>query len=894
MQFLGLRACHSSVAVVQLGVVLIMSLVRASLRTKRLNKDDNLFIKDPDGVQLVSSKYYQGHELDWVALEIARKADQKPDLSNPSTYKWRVLNTQKFPVKSSLSGNTLDVKAALKVFAYRARLAQLTGLDPPPSLRNARTWDDSHVKVRKAARNLAQAIQRSVNVLFDSKAAQPVVLKKDWRDRSKLFWAIEVSLGVDNSIENTIIHLSVERDASNHDENSKGSWVASVTELEAILGLWCFSLKRDSSNLLSPLTINRVISTNPKDESEFDLWRVAGDSEMRETKVSSPLHPNALWVREDGAVREAEEPLLGVRAQIFFGLYLLPIPAEGPMTILETPLGMFTLGRCVQEIYSLFLVSILQIVEKIGGQTMVDKESGRLVNDNVSSLLNAFTSHELGSIGDAFSCIIPALNVDGHLPKAQSLHLKYSIDAGLQDMAIRMLKHVDNPDMGDNDNWTPLMSAAGKGYGNVVKALLATGKVDGWGALQASVQKGDRLMAETILKIGHVHPDPDPQRLWDHRASLLQIAAERESEDIVDLLLFWNASPDMMDERGWTPLCVAVGKGHQQIASKLLQTGKVDVNLRYPEGRRNMTLVQVAIEGEFNEVARELLKTGNILDVDARDQEGHTPPFAAAEKGQDEIIQLLLATGRVDINAATIHGWTPLTIALDKGFSQTAKILINTKKMDLNVVYPSGRPGRSLLQAVIEAGFNDVAELLISNTQVSVDREAQDGWSPLLAAAERGQTHLVQLLLTRNVDPSIKHERGWTPVSVAVDKGYSETVELLLKTGQVNPNDRHPSSRASMVQVATDEGFEDTLRILLEVGKADPDVKSRDSWTPLGKATRWGKENIVRMLLKTGQVDLNYRSPKGESLLELAERSWNKEVIRLIKEAIERSPGPQE
>ncbi|KAH7125960.1 putative ankyrin repeat protein [Dactylonectria macrodidyma] len=62
-QFLGLRACHSSVAVMQLGITLLMSLIRALLRTQRLKKEDNFMVDDPD--------FFQGHELDCLALKMA-------------------------------------------------------------------------------------------------------------------------------------------------------------------------------------------------------------------------------------------------------------------------------------------------------------------------------------------------------------------------------------------------------------------------------------------------------------------------------------------------------------------------------------------------------------------------------------------------------------------------------------------------------------------------------------------------------------------------------------------------------------------------------------------------------------------------------------------------------
>ncbi|KAK2016917.1 hypothetical protein LZ32DRAFT_523896, partial [Colletotrichum eremochloae] len=62
LQFVGLRAMHSVVSVLQLGVILFASIIRASLRTQRLRREDNLLHDRPDEVE--------GHELDFLALHI--------------------------------------------------------------------------------------------------------------------------------------------------------------------------------------------------------------------------------------------------------------------------------------------------------------------------------------------------------------------------------------------------------------------------------------------------------------------------------------------------------------------------------------------------------------------------------------------------------------------------------------------------------------------------------------------------------------------------------------------------------------------------------------------------------------------------------------------------------
>jgi TRAP-type C4-dicarboxylate transport system permease small subunit len=80
VQFIGLRGLHSSVQVYQLAVVLIMSVLRALLRTKRLDPSDNLFnITENLGnmdknmsEDINMTINLRGHELDLLAFDIYR------------------------------------------------------------------------------------------------------------------------------------------------------------------------------------------------------------------------------------------------------------------------------------------------------------------------------------------------------------------------------------------------------------------------------------------------------------------------------------------------------------------------------------------------------------------------------------------------------------------------------------------------------------------------------------------------------------------------------------------------------------------------------------------------------------------------------------------------------
>ncbi|KAI9854439.1 MAG: hypothetical protein M1813_001233 [Trichoglossum hirsutum] len=59
-----------------------MSVILAALRTESLRKEDNLMADHPD--------FYQGHELNWLALELGNKC------------KWRVFSSGSYrPDRSS-------------------------------------------------------------------------------------------------------------------------------------------------------------------------------------------------------------------------------------------------------------------------------------------------------------------------------------------------------------------------------------------------------------------------------------------------------------------------------------------------------------------------------------------------------------------------------------------------------------------------------------------------------------------------------------------------------------------------------------------------------------------------------------------------------------------------
>jgi hypothetical protein len=278
-QFVGLRAMHAAIALAQLGVTLVMATLRASLRMKRSGL--NLLREEGNKVH--------GHELDWLAMliedcdvwdVIGPKEHTKPELmqfserpnrneiarsvviggildeNTPNPLEVEVENVaylqreQKNPsnpaAKKIREGEDKDAdpmakdvprpNLAVRVMKTRARLARLTSLecDLP--------WD---LETRYQARNLKIAIEGAMNVLY----SDGVSLIEGWQKASAFCWPINCNIqakvqdqkaSAGDSQDPAYLSLRRSRDTGS---GAMAPWKVDESELEAVLGLWLWSLK---------------------------------------------------------------------------------------------------------------------------------------------------------------------------------------------------------------------------------------------------------------------------------------------------------------------------------------------------------------------------------------------------------------------------------------------------------------------------------------------------------------------------------------------------------------------------------------------------------------------------------------------------------------------------
>jgi len=116
----------------------------------------------------------------------------------------------------------------------------------------------------------------------------------------------------------------------------------------------------------------------------------------------------------------------------------------------------------------------------------------------------------------------------------------------------------------------------------------------------------------------------------------LHIAAAHGRDDIVELLLKYEADVNAKSDGGWTPLHNACEKGSEIIVRVLLEAG-AEINAKLLNG---MTPLHLAAQGGHLEVVKCLLERKDIKRA-ARDTFGSTPFLRAAQNKQKDIVNLL-------------------------------------------------------------------------------------------------------------------------------------------------------------------------------------------------------------------------------------------------------------
>ena len=432
---------------------------------------------------------------------------------------------------------------------------------------------------------------------------------------------------------------------------------------------------------------------------------------------------------------------------------------------------------------------------------------------------------------------------------------------------------------------TPLHEAVEQGNGEIVKILVAAGadvNAEGFMSrtpLSLAAEEGATEIMRILLRPGldagtsADGEDKEAAPTPSIGSEALFTAIEKDDVEMVRLLVETGADVNAAEGFGGnTPLHEAVEKGDVEIVKILVAAG-ADVNA---EGFMSRTPLSLAAEKGATEIMQILLGPYADTPGGGEDKEAASTPsigsealYTAIEKGNVEMVRLLVEAG-ADVNAAEgFGGNTPLHEAVEQGDTEMVKILV-AAGADVNA---EGSMSRTPLSLAAEKGATEIMQILLGpyadTPGGGEDKEAAStpsiGSEALYTAIEKGNVEMVRLLVEAGADVNAAEGFGGnTPLHEAVEQGDTEMVKILVAAG-ADVNAEGFMSRTPLT-LAAEEGATEIMQILLGSGpsadtSADGEDKEAASTPSIGSealytAIEKGDHEMVRLLVEAG-ADVN-------------------------------------
>ncbi len=162
------------------------------------------------------------------------------------------------------------------------------------------------------------------------------------------------------------------------------------------------------------------------------------------------------------------------------------------------------------------------------------------------------------------------------------------------------------------------------------------------------------------------------------------------------------------------------------------------------------------------------------FDLNTVNPQGEHPLFLALKAEAWRVAAFLVSRPEVRVETRSATGETPLMIAALKGRIELARRLIE-RGAEVN------KPGWTPLHyAATFPGpvAPDMTRLMLEH-HAYIDAESPNGSTPLMMAAQYGNTTVVKLLLEEGADPLLRNQLGLTAIDFAQRANRAEAAEII-------------------------------------------------------------------------------------------------------------------
>ena len=285
--------------------------------------------------------------------------------------------------------------------------------------------------------------------------------------------------------------------------------------------------------------------------------------------------------------------------------------------------------------------------------------------------------------------------------------------------------------------------------------------------LTDAIQHGQREIARVLLEHGADLNQLTPRGL----SPLCQAVASWCCDDMVPILLQYNANIEFETKGNLTPLTIAVIEQKPTIVKLLAEHG-ARVNVPFEVKDKICTPLIWAVYQNYLDIVKELLLHGAC--VIAKDSSGYTALMHAAEEGYTDVVIVLLETMKHYKSSQVVTDSCNITSDL----SISSHLVIDQGNSCKAIMEASNSAGKTALLLAAEAGHSEIVSLLLSSGAI-VNVQDQDGCTPLHMAAYGGHQEVVRKLLLSKAEIDKRNNAGATPLRNAASRGFSVIAKLL-------------------------------------------------------------------------------------------------------------------
>ena len=411
--------------------------------------------------------------------------------------------------------------------------------------------------------------------------------------------------------------------------------------------------------------------------------------------------------------------------------------------------------------------------------------------------------------------------------------------------------------------------------------------------------------------------DEDEDELSEHGAGSVLVTAVRNGDlDSVKVLLKYKADVDVREHYlrdNWFSITRAsvfwaADFGHIDILRCLIENG-VDINSFSADN--NCTPLMKAVKNGDKDVVTFLTVHG--ANVAIKDKCGYTALHKACIylDSSPEVLSCLIENG-ADVNLSTDDNRTPLMTACEYGHVNAVCVLIehgaNVNLQDqggLTAVHYAMRGSQAceILSCLMENGAD-------------VDAITFDDRTPLMIAAQRGDTEVATFLIEHGANVGLSDKTGATalchalsclgnfcevmscliengadinactsynPLMMACENNQLNAVTFLIEHGAIVNLQDKKGQTALHHAIQANSGFHEPYEVLdcLIQNGADVNTQSNEGRTPLMKAIGLSKVNIATFLIKQG-ANLDLQDKDGDTALHYAVCTLSPEITDSI------------